>query len=131
MIQNLVESVRKGEYNLIQSNIQQMARITREKSYINITMESTTKAKVTKRGNNSTMNHTCKGCNKKCTTNIDFIHQRRQFHKQNNCPHCKKTQYGRTQDLMTMQNNVGKRHKTMKIQQNNKHQSQSQQISSQ
>ena len=62
---------------------------------------------------------------------MDLIHHRRQFHKQNNCPNCKKKQYGGTQHLMTMQNNVGKRHKTRKIQQNNKHPSQSQQISSQ
>ena len=47
---NLVESVKKGKYNLIQSDIQQMTRITRIKRDINITKENTTKAKVNKGG---------------------------------------------------------------------------------
>ena len=86
----LVETVRKGEYNLKHSDIKQMTRIQRGKKDISISIESTTTAKVTKRGNNNTMNHTCKGCNKKFTTNMDLTNHRRQFHKQNTCPHCKK-----------------------------------------
>ena len=42
---NLLESVKKGKYNLIQSDIQQMSRITRIKRDINITKEKTSNAK--------------------------------------------------------------------------------------
>ena len=106
---NLVESVTKGEYNLTQSDIQQMSRITRIKRDTNISKENTTKAKVNKEGKNSTKNHTCKVC----TTEDSSINR--------TTAKIVIKQYGVTQHLMNMQNNMGTRKKSNKCQRDNKH----------